>query len=92
MRIEGTNNSGIYGPTGSEGSLPKTPKLVQTAGASSLKPVQDETYAQYVNQAKGAEDVNAQAVAEARALLAAGQLDTAEAIERTAAILLDFGI
>ena len=45
----------------------------------------------YVNQALSAAEVNASAIAEARRLVASGELDTSEAADRVAARILDLG-
>jgi len=74
--------------------LPKSPGSGQAPGS---KPEVGQeaiatTWARYVRAAMAAEDINEQAVAEARRLLASGQLDTPEAARRAAEALVNHGI
>jgi hypothetical protein len=46
----------------------------------------------YVKQALATEDINDQAVAEARQLLQSGQLDTPQTAARAAQAMVDFGL
>ncbi|MFA6132716.1 MAG: hypothetical protein WC869_01715 [Phycisphaerae bacterium] len=90
MRIDGVNNLNSLVPQEfPEGKgAPRTPAAASSEGAEGIT----AAAGQYVAQVTSSPDVNVQAVAEARALLASGQLDTPEAALRAAARIMELGI
>ncbi len=92
MRINGASGFDAYGLAGqAKAPTDKTTKACSAAlEADEVKITgRDEKYAR---QAMAVPEVNSAAVAEARALIAAGQLDTPEAIGRAANAILDLGV
>ena len=94
MRIDGTHNVDPRGLP--EGSTPvsQTPRSKGSQGAGSAPDDQVilESPGPYVRQALAGEDVNLQAIEEAKKLLASGQLDTPQAILRAAEAIIERGI
>ena len=90
MRIDGTNKIGQGSPDPldnqprSSGLPRNTPTEQSPAVEQHLKPL--------IEKVKRAENVDFQAVAEAKQLLDSGKLDSPEAILRAAEALLRFGI
>jgi len=54
--------------------------------------VADAVHQSYIRKAAASQDLNAEAIAEARKLIEAGQLDTPEAIAKAAENIIDKGI
>ena len=94
MRIDGThgldphNLSAAAPPAGK----PAPPADTPDAGTSSRPAGADPVLEAYVRQAAAGDEVDLQAVAEAKRLLASGQLDTPEAAERAAETIARLGI
>ena len=90
MRIDGTNKIGQPGPdpldAQRKASVPARDKS-QNDGL-----VVNQQLEPLVAKAKVSEEVDAQAVAEAKKMLAAGELDSPETIRRAAETLLKYGI
>ena len=96
MRIDGTYRpqAPVANPLGDALDAAKT--LPQTS-ASQGNPDGDlsvaaNSLASYVEKVRLTPEINAQAVAEARRLMEAGELDTPEAIRRAAQAMVDGGI
>ena len=93
MRIDKTFAYETYGPS-DKGIVPagksSKAKSAQKGGADEV--VISNAHGKYVSAALAAKDVNAAAVAEAKRLLEAGQLDAPEAVDRAAEAILDRGI
>ena len=94
MRIDGTHGLEPQGLPEGNPSLPKTPHPgdVDQAQSSAEDIIVSRSHEPYIRQAMAAEEVNTQAVAEARKLLRSGQLDTPEAARRAAQAILRLGI
>ena len=93
MRIDGPNNMEIQGPTNASNKLTQP---ASTAGARSgavdkLSDL-DDANRPYIRKAAEGDEINLEAIAEATKLIEAGELDTPEAIARTAEIILSTGI
>ena len=93
MRIDGANSLPPQGP----GEAAESVRGPSRSGDPDTKIPADESQmrsvlAPYVRAAMAAEEVDGQAVAEARKLLQSGQLDTPEAARRAAEALLMVGI
>ena len=94
MRIDGTSGLDSYGiPKDGNAASPKPPKGAgagESGGdyALDLSPAVKD----YVQRALAGEQVDAEAVAEAKRLLDSGQLDGAESISRAAEAILRRGI
>ena len=95
MRIDGTYGPGVHGPDCRTQGLPAAAAARSRAGArapdAGATPDLSPSESEYVRKAMAAEDVNAAAVAEARRLLQAGELDTPEAAQRAAQAILQSG-
>ena len=94
MRIDGTSNMEIQGPTNASNN--NLPQPASTAGArggavDKLSGL-DDAYRPYVRKVAEGDEINVEAVAEAKKLIEAGLLDTPEAIEITAERILSTGI
>ncbi len=94
MRINGNNGyEPNLLPTGLPDS-PRTPRPVPASPAApeGVRPELSTELQNYLEKAHGAEEVNRQAVEEAKALVRAGTLDTPEARRRAAESLLSLGM
>ena len=87
MRIDGTNRLAPRDLTDSA-SAAKAPKT-GLADATAAGPELCRSAESFAKQALAVDDVNKQAVAEAKELIRSGKLDTPEAIRRTAQAILD---
>lgn len=95
MKINSTSGLDMY-----EAAAQEKLRRAETSGthkAPVARPSGDEVVLsappqEYVRQVRQAQDVDVQAVAEAKRLIAAGELDTPEAIQRAAEIITDRGI
>ena len=94
MRIDGPENIGAHGLP--DENLPKpSPAKSSDSGAvqpDSEVPTGDAAYRQYILKATATEEIDLQAVAQAKELLESGQLDTPEAADRAADTILSIGI
>jgi len=92
VRIDGANSVQPQGtpesPQSPQKSLPRSGDARIDAGGRKLDPA----LAPYVRAAMAGEEINQQAVAEARRLLQSGQLDTPDAARRAAEALTRLGI
>lgn len=95
MRIDGPNSLNAYeaarqSPGGAREAAPggERGEAADPADAAGV----DAEARPYVGKALAADDVNLEAVAEARRLLGAGELDTPEATRRAAERILSDGI
>ena len=96
MRIDGTYKPLMPG-TSPLGDAIDAAKTLPQASASQGNPgeasgVAANSLASYVEKVHLTPEINAQAVAEARRLMEAGELDTPEAIQRAAQAIVDGGI
>jgi hypothetical protein len=96
MRIDGTYRPQAPGTNPLSDALDAAKTLPQ-ASASQGNPddglsVAANSLASYVEKVRLTPEINAQAVAEARRLMEAGELDTPEAIQRAAQAMVDGGI
>ena len=94
MKIDGTDGLGIHS---SAEAAPPAAKPQSKANPSAADSVSSELQlkgqdAAYIKAALACDEVNSQAVKEARQLLQSGQLDTPEAIRNAAATILSTGI
>ena len=92
MRIDGTSGLGAYGPNG-QGN-PRAGKVgdeTTSRRARPAPPAKESADPRHLARARAAEPIDASAVAEARRLLRAGQLDTPEAVARLAQGLAHLG-
>ena len=89
-RRQNFQTNGLSGDKPSE-KTGKTGDGKKSKRASASEPL-TSTISAYVQMAMDADDVNSAAVAEARALLDSGQLDTPEAISRAAEAILTRGL
>ena len=93
MRIDGTHGLEPQGLPDSKPPLPKTSLPGDASEAeTSAESVVSRSHEPYVRQAMAADEINTQAVAEARELLQSGQLDTPEAARRAAQTIMRLGI
>jgi len=91
MRIDGTSGPQQPLPRG-EPSLPKPARPLPAGAQPAEKDAQIRAAdSSYVQKAMAGEGIDRAAVAEARRLLEAGQLDTPEAARRAAEAILDRG-
>ena len=94
MRIDGPENVGAHGLP--DENLPKPPPAkspdTQAAQPDREVPTGDAAYRQYIVKATATEEIDLQAVTQARELLESGQLDTPEAADRAAENILSTGI
>ena len=93
MRIDGPNRAEM--PSPSEGSEVRRQAANPTDGAeaSVANPRIGEAASKpYIQKAAVCDEVNTQAVAEAKELLESGQLDTPEAAKRAAERIISMGI
>jgi len=96
MRIDATTGLGTE-TTGSAGGLPGGPVSSNAGQAETAQQTQagvsvDSRCLEHIQAAMAQEDVDSSAVAAAKALLAAGQLDTPEAAARAAENMLKLGM
>jgi hypothetical protein len=92
VRIDGPYGPGIGGLPPEQAPAPKGGR---PGAPADLSGAQAELYGpqkEYIRSATAAQDVNKQAVAEARELLKSGKLDTADAARRAAEAMLGLGI
>lgn len=94
MRIDGPENVGAHRLPDENIPNPPAAKSPDTRAAQpdSDVPVGDAAYRQYILKAAATEEIDLQAVAQARKLLESGQLDTPEAADRAAENILSTGI
>lgn len=94
MRIDGTHGLEPQGLPEGKPSLPKTPASgdAREPETSADGLVVSRSHEPYIHQAMAAEEINTQAVAEARRLLRSGELDTPEAARRAAETIMRLGI
>ena len=92
MRIDGTSYGSGCLAGGANAAAGKSNRSGKPLQGAANRPVLSAGEKELVTRALAAEQVNATAVAEARRLLESGQLDTPEAIDRAAAVLLDLGV
>ena len=91
MRIDGNNNiDGVYGNY--RPARPESSGAGKTADSKAVEVELNAETAELAGKAAAAADVDAQAVADAKAMLEAGQLDSPETILKAAENLLDFGL
>ncbi len=91
MRIDGPNRTDI--PSPSEGNADKRP-VAGSSGTPEAAPTRigEETCKSYIQKASACEEVNLQAVTDAKKLIESGQLDTPEAVNRAAERIISIGI
>ena len=94
MRIDGANNSEVYGPAGKPGQAPLSPKRAdaERTEASGDIIAAEAACQPYIQKALGGDQVDLQAVAEAKKLIESGQLDTPEAARLAAEAMLASGL
>ena len=93
MRIDRPNNVEIQGSTYPNNTPVQPANVSQPKGSAVENQLSVDPAAKpYIQKAQATEDVNVQAIAEAKQLIADGQLDTTEAIEKLAENLLSKGI
>jgi len=93
MRIGGSNGIGTEDSYVLEGNKPKAGKAKDAQDTPATEPASfSRSDQRYISKASACEDVNSQAVAEAKKLLESGQLETSEAIRRVAERILSEGI
>ena len=94
MRIDSTNNTNIQNPLQGGNSLQQASGLANARQtAQTGRPQTTEAvHESYIRKAVASESVDLQAVAEAKALLETGQLDTPGAIARAAENIVIRGI
>ena len=92
MKIDSTFGLEIYGPGGkgkpSAGKIAQGSKSAGVGHEVSISALEKK----YLSQAQGVAEVNSAAVADAKKLIASGQLDTPEAIERMAETIVEQGV
>jgi hypothetical protein len=94
VRIDGTYGVGI-GPLPEDKGNGSPPKTDRPQGQPGPEAAQTDLYApqqQYIRSASASDEINRQAVADAKELLRSGKLDTPEAAARTAEAILNLGI
>ena len=93
MRIDGPNEMNVNGPSRPDGALPQParPRESRTPSPAGT-PRSADAALPYIQQAVACEEVDTQAVVEAKKLLESGQLDTPEAAARAAESILSLGI
>lgn len=90
MRIDVTSGAGPY--KAADGKADKAKEAKGQPASSGPKGAEVILSQEgLIAAARNAEEINTQAVEEARGLLESGQLDTAEAAERAAKAILDLG-
>ena len=94
MRIDPANKPEIQGPLpGSNGSpQPVGSGGAQPAAQTGRPETTEAVHKSYIRRAVACDDVDLQAVAEAKKLIEAGQLDTPEAVARAAENIVVRGI
>lgn len=94
MRIDPTNKPEIQGqlPGGNASPQPVGPGDAHLTAQTGRPETTEAIHKSYIRRAAASEDVDLQAVAEAKKLLEAGQLDTSEAIARAAENIVSRGI
>ncbi len=96
MRIDGTykpltpGTNPLTDALDAARTLPQAPALQGDSGEGAT--VAANSLASYVEKVRITPEINAQAVAEARRLMEAGELDTSDAIQRAAQAIVDGGI
>ena len=93
MRINGTHEIGPRDLSNSPNppSKPSRSADAATSSASESDPTVESQLKTLIGKAKASEEINSQAVAEARKLLKSGELDTPDAIRRAAEAIIRFG-
>ena len=94
MRIDGPNRVQVHGPSEADGKAPRSPRpsdTGHTTAAGQYLPA-DAEYEPYLRKVRACQEVNLQAVAEAKELLDTGQLDSPEAAARAAEQIISTGI
>ncbi len=94
VRIDGPNSRQIPGnrKTGDADAQPGKTKGSQESGPTGRGVAVEPTVMTYVRKAIESDQIDLQAVAEAKKLLESGELDTAETAERAAERIIDLGI
>ena len=92
MRINPTSGFDAHGPAGQGKAQAEAGAKATVAPRPGDKASISLPDNKYVGQAMVAPEINTAAVAEARALLAGGRLDTPEAAQRVAGTLLEMGV
>lgn len=94
MRIDPTNRPELQGPSQGDKTLPQSdrPGNLRNVPETGRPQTTEAACKSYIRKAADCQDVDLQAVAEARKLLDAGQLDTSEAIARAAENIVIRGI
>ena len=93
MKINGPENLNINSVPGENAPRPRAAKSSDT-GASTPKvelSPKNAGYREYIQKVPTADEIDLQAVAQAKELLQSGQLDTPEAADRAAEKILDIG-
>ena len=93
MRIDGTFGTDSYGLQNDKGKSgrPVDSAASGRAGAKGSLSATSPAVASWLRRSAGADEVNAQAVEEARRALQAGALDTPDAARRAARAILELG-
>ncbi len=94
MRIEGSNRAEVPGPTDGND---RAERSARQRYARDAKPpeglvIGESACQTYIRKASACEEINLQAVADAKKMVESGQLDTQEAVERAAEGILSMGI
>jgi len=94
VRIDGTFGTESCGPAGGKDESGKlsTPAGVYKPMSGGDDLTVNASLEPLVSKALAADEVNSQAVEEAKQALGAGQLDTTEAVRRAAQTILDLGL
>lgn len=94
MRIDGTDRPELHGPSASGSASPQSarPGSAREAAETGRPRATELACEAYIRKAAASEEVDLQAIAEARKLLEAGQLDTPEAAARAAEAIITKGI
>ncbi len=94
MKVNGPENLNIHSVSGENAPRPRPGKSPEPGAAQpkvELSP-KNVGYREYIQKVPTTDEIDLQAVAEAKELLQSGQLDTPEAAERAAEKILETGI
>jgi len=92
MHIEPTQGFDALGSPDGAGNAPEPVPPAGRGKPNETSPEERGIPASYIDQAAAAPEIRSEAVAEARRLLASGELDTPEAAEAAAETILTLGI
>ncbi len=93
MRIDGPNRPEMPGQPDSNEVKRQAARPTDTSEASAANArIGEAACKPYIQKAAACDEVNRQAVAEAKKLLESGQLDTPEAVKRAAERIVSMGI